>query len=795
MGCWPFLRAEQRADTPNRHPAPTQRQKEPRSGPPGSTLSTPPRPGHAVAGDPPLNSTVTDVLQGLAGIIGMGLMFLAPGYCAASLTDIASFRRRSSAEKLLWSVALSIPLAVAICALAGRLTSTAGLNVLFAVTNASALALLARSRRKVSTTSPRFFEPSTCKMLALMALFGVYCILATTDFQLGHGLYVSTITPDWSVRVQMVRAAMRSAAVGHAVPPINGLTTLTGGVFGHAPHMRYYYFWYIAVAQAARTLGIDAHAALVASCAWAGWALIAAAFLALKYMLRPGPKLRRYCFLLLLVGAVLGLDILPTALTWVSPHLHPYSEMEWWHQDRTPSFLGSVLYAPHHMAGFSSLLIGFLLLLVSVRRDDDGTEKPSHPVAASVLAGITFAAAAGTALFPTFLYVFVLGFWAFDLLRRRQFAVAGALAGAGVLAVLLAHPYLRELSTGSSAASGFASLRWRNDSFVAGYQARIHALSNLSNTVSILIRQPLVLVLDFFDLGFYTLVLGHGFRRWRQSARWTAGQCALASLIAGAAIPALFLSSTATSGPNDLGVDAGFLLRFGLQIAAVPWVWGWYQRWQANRLRDLGTWQRASVAFGALLFALGLAAQLYQIPDERFYYALLGDSRLHKQIDTFTKDRLAERLYNVRSAYAAMNKLIPPTALDDNAVQFNPIGTMRPAETLYTNHQIASWDMGCGTSYGGDYASCAPAIANLLFLYGNTRAGVDKGRADNDRQDGAAPRAATLADFEQTCHTLHLRAIVAESTDPIWRKLESWVWSAPLLTGNGTVRILACPAN
>ena len=740
-------------------------------------------------------STVSDMLQGLAGILGMGLMFLAPGYCAAYLTDIAAFRRRSPAEKILWSVALGIPLAIAICAFAGRLTSTAGLNILFALLDLLALLLLARSRRRNSATAPRFFDPSTRRMLALMALFGVYCILATTDIQIGHRLYVSTITPDWSVRVQMVRAAMRTAAAGRAVPPINGLTTLTGGVFGHAPHMRYYYFWYIAVAQAARTLHMDAHAALAASCAWAGWGLITTAFLAMKYMLSPGAQLRRYCFLLLLVGAVLGLDILPTALTWASPHLHPYSEMEWWHQDRTPSFLGAVLYAPHHLAGFSSLLIGFLVLLVSLRRDDEDKEQSPHPVAASVIAGIAFAAAAGTALFPTFLYVFVLGFWAIDLLRRRQFAVVGALAGAGILAVLLAHPYLRELSTGSSAAAGFASLRWRNDSFVAGYQARIHALSNLSNTVSILIRQPLILVLDFFDLGFYTLVLIHGFRRWRQDGRWTAGQCALASLIVGAGIPALFLSSTATSGPNDLGVDAGFLLRFGLQIAAVPWVWVWYQRWQAGRLRDLGTRQRASVSFGAVLFALGLAAQLYQIADERFYYALLGNNTLHKQIDTFTKDHLPARLYNVRSAYAAMNNLIPPTALDDSAVQFNPIGVMRPAETLYTDHQIASWDTGCGTSYGGDYASCAPAFDKLLFLYGNTQAGLDRGRADNDRQDGAAPHIATLADFEQTCRTLHVRAIVAESTDPIWRKLESWVWSAPLLTANSTVRILACPAS
>jgi len=138
--------------------------------------------------------------------------------------------------------------------------------------------------------------------------------------------------------------------------------------------------------------------------------------------------------------------------------------------------------------------------------------------------------------------------------------------------------------------------------------------------------------------------------------------------------------------------------------------------------------------------------------------------------------------------------MVPPSAPDTEAVQFNPIGTMLPAETIYNDHQLAAWDTGCGTSYGGDYKACAPIYASLLQLFGNTQAGFEAGRAANDRQDGAAARVADSADFAAMCERLHVRAIVAESTDSIWAKPNSWVWTEHPMVANETVRVMACPA-
>jgi hypothetical protein len=724
------------------------------------------------------NSTPIDILQGLTGTAAMAAIFLAPGYLWATLTNLAGFRHRSREEKLLWSVALSIPLGIALCALIGRILNSTAIIALFLILNVAALILFFRTKPLIPHTPT---PTSTRWMLALMALFGLYCILAVTDIQFGPRLYVSTVIADWSVRVAMVNAAVRSG-----VPPINGLSTLGPG--GHAPHLRYYYFWYIVVADIARALHLRAHAALAASCVWAGWGLIASFLLALKYMAGVRKHLRAKCFLGLLVGATLGLDILPTTLLWLSPKLHPYAEMEWWHQDRTPSFLGSVLYAPHHMAAFCWLLTGFLVLLLASQTNSGKRWHTRLP--AALFAGIAFAAAAGTSLFPTFCFVFVLSLWAIDLTRRRDFPTIAALALAGMLALALAHGYLQELSTDSSAASGFANLAWRNDSFIALQQARHHLLIAHSRLLTAIARQPMVLLMDFFDLGLYLLVLIHQFRRdILRPGRLTASQSALWALILGAAIPCFFLTSTATSGPNDLGVDAGFLLRLGLQLWAVPYLW---DLWQQHKHRQQNP-HRATAIFATTLLLLGLSAQLYQSLSERLYYPLIGSNLIPKQMDNFTKDHLARRFYNIRQALLTFDTLVPPSAPDTNALQFNPIGTMLPAETIYNDHQLAAWDTGCGTSYGGDYTACAPIYASLLHLFGNTQAGFLAGRAANDRQDAADPNVATTADFLAVCARLHPRAIMVESTDSIWSQPASWVWTQAPMVANETVRILPCP--
>jgi hypothetical protein len=364
--------------------------------------------------------------------------------------------------------------------------------------------------------------------------------------------------------------------------------------------------------------------------------------------------------------------------------------------------------------------------------------------------------------------------WAADLLRQRRFQTIAALAISAVTALLLAHTFLHELgNTGAAAASGPpVLLRWRNEDFVLLYMAKYHAITT-HTALNHLLAQPAVLLINLFDLGFFAFVL---VARIREDRRRTLSpsERTVWAIFLGTLIPYLFLSSASIASPNDLGVDAGFLLRLTLQLWAVAYL---YRRWKSHT---------ALPRLAIVCIVLGLSAQLVQIVWQRIYFPLVASQTLHKQLDVLTTDHLSERLYNIREAYQS----IPASA---GSIQYNPISPMQPALTFYATHQIAAFDHGCGTGYGGNYDLCQSIMPQLVALYGNTLPGFDQGKAGNDRQDAAAPAIATAADAQNICRTLHVSILVAESTDSIWSQPTSWVWTLPTIAANPTVRIIPCP--
>lgn len=728
--------------------------------------------------------TCIEPVQALEAFLALGLCVLPCGYMLSGFLPLAL--RQGPTTRRLWTVSLGVPGTVALSVWGQRLLSRTGVDLGFLLILVSALVMLARQPKPMRQPLPGCYLVLRCALAGL----AFYCLFETIDLQFGSHLYLSTLITDWSPRIGMIGGAMRSS-----VPPLNGLSTLSVGGIGTAPHLRYYYFWYAPVAQIAVLLHLRPQVVLTASCVWAGWGFLATCFLWLKYVLPAGQRWAQASAIFLGTICILGLDILPTALMWLSPTYHPLLEMEWWRADRTPSFLGMLLASPHHLAGFGSLLCGTLLLFLLTRVPEPTTPVSSHLQAttflAAVLAGLLFAVSSGLALFATLCFAFCLSFWAIDLLRRRQWRTLASLAGAGVIALLLAHSYLTELSTGSSAAKGLLGFAWRSDSFAGLEMSRLTHLRPRSLWLAFLLRQPAVALLDFMELGFYLFVLIAAIRNeLLRPGRLSAGRCLWWSLLLGAAVPAFFLSSVATNGPNDLGFDSGFLFRLCLQLWAVDWLrLHWSRRRMPRSFR-----QQIGVAAAFSLAALGLSAQIYQILSIRLYFPIVGSGLAHKQIDVLTEDHLSTRLYNVYAALQQFDRLVPPSRPDTEAIQFNPVGVLLAPAVYFNTHQIASWDTGCGTSFGGDYSRCAPIFRSLLFLYGNTEQGVLRSRAQNTLQDGAAERVATLSDFDSVCRQLKLRAIVADATDSIWSHPNSWVWTGSALVANSTVRVIGCPA-
>ena len=724
-----------------------------------------------------MNSTWLALAQGYAGVGGFAVFFLAPGFLLANALNLNGFRRRSRSEKLLWSLCLSLPVTTQICVLGGRFLAPPTLLTLLVTLAVAASLLLFRGK------SPISIDKTTRIVLALTALLGLYLVFAVSDLQIGHHLYVSTVLYDWSVRVPMVEAAMRSG-----VPPVNGLSALNG----HPAPLRYFYFWYVVCADLAHLLHLPARAALAASCVWAAWALLAAFFLALKYLLGIERNLRRSCLLAFPVLAIMGLDLLPTLALLFSRKLHPYAEIEWWHQDRTPSFLSSAIYAPHHLAAFACLLTGLLLLAQTLANPTQpANNHPTKPlIAASILAGICFASAAGSSILPTIIVTIACTVWGLDLIRQKQTRTLAALAGSAVVALALARGFLHELQDTSGAVStSFITLRWRNDDFIRGYQAKYHLLGH-PILVTEAIAQAGVLAINLFDLGFFLFVLLHRFRQDR-SRKLTPPERAMWAFALGTAIPYFFLSSASIASPNDLGVDSGFLLRLLLQLWAVPLL---YQVWQDRRLTTPPPPRGWAFSLAVAALVIGLAGEVFQVVWERTYFPLVASRTFARQLDILTTNHLSERLFNIREAYRAADRTFgaPSPAA---SIQYNPISPLQPALTFYSTHQIAAFDPGCGTGYGGDYAACLAVMPRLLALYGNTGAGILRARAGNDRQDGAATSGDTADDGRAMCRQLHLSFLIAESLDPVWARPQSWVWTMIPVAANDTVRILRCPTS
>ena len=730
-----------------------------------------------------------DLAQSSIGIAAFSLFILPAGFLAGTLVDVQGFRQRSRAEQLLWSITLGLPLGVLFSVSLARLFRWQAVSSFFLAATLSAIFVLMRSKRRPASALPEG-RYRTIRVGALLALVpAAYGLLALTDVQIGHRLFISTVMSDWAVRVPIV-----DAALGGQVPPPNPLSALEG----FAPPLHYYYYWYVFCAQIARLAHIPGRAALTASCVWSGYGLVSVLFLSLKYLLGLRQNLRSQALVALAILPVMGLDVIPVGLKLLIHRQHPDFEMEWWREDRTPSFISTILYAPHHIAGMAFALGAFLVLVGLLR------QRPpfGRCLLLAALTGACFAAVAGTSTYVAFIFALVCLLWSIDLVRMREWRLLGILALCGVIALALSQSYLHELLTTSSGnqlvagkrgAVHFAVVRVRSLSFGDRFLER-HHLHPRSALLYQFLRLGPAVVLGVAELGFFLFVLVHRVRRDIFSPRsLTPNERAAWALFAGIALPALLLSSAVVSGANDLGMHAGILLRLLLLLWGTPWV---YERWRTRRqLADETRARKLFLAGAALALFLGWCGQLLQLVLERGYLPMVETRALNKKTDVMTSDHLGERLYNIRESYRALGHLLPGDAI----VQYDPGNVMQLAFSLYSNRQIAASDDGCGTGFGGDHALCNPVYMGLRRFYGlvphksvESLLPLDD-RGSQEEPIEAASYTAKDGDFRLVCHDLRLSAILADSKDPAWNRHDSWVWTEPAVFTSSTARAYLCP--
>ena len=742
-----------------------------------------------------MNYTLLDLLGATAAALTFSLFLLSPGYLFALWLDVAGMRRKGPYEQALWAVALSLPIALLISSVLGRYVSTSTILAIFTILDAIALARLLVVLRR----SPIRFgmDRGTRTLLLCLASFAAYLLIATTSIQVGPRLFEGVNAADWSVRLPLVDSAIRND-----IPPSNPLFTAAG-----TPQpMRYYYFWYVLCAQAGRLTGLPARACLSGSILWSAAGLISALFLFVRYLCGDkNSKIRRLYLTTLALCCVMGFDVIPT-IARLFAHPHEFTpEIEWWRDDRVPSFIGAIVFAPHHIAGVVCGAIGFLVLASanrSARSEPGGSSAPLRLYAVSALtSGICFAAMSGTSTYVALCFVFICAAYGINLILERRWLAVAALILGGTIAVLLARPFLHEMLSGPALASHeaghqylkFAIRNLKDGRRVVGFiSVRLSHQKILHGWKSYVPGAFIAMLWTLFEIGFFLFPLmiriKRDLRRLRVGEIFPPEQRALWACFLGICIPTLFLSSEPTQGINDLGRHAGLVVRFLLIVWSVPLVDEFLQRRRQGKPIWPGHPMLLRLAVASL--AIGVVTQAWQVVVDRTYLMMAQIDRFNPEMPFIRDTTFGERYFDMRRGFEAVAPVLPPDAI----VQANPGSRFEPIVMLYANRVMAAGDNGCEAAFGGDPELCKPIIRDLQKLYG--------GPADHqfvpygpfltqftpDFEDQT-----TVATFDQVCRDEKLSMVIAHDSDPAWSSPRSWVWQKPLYA-TPRVRFLPCPS-
>jgi hypothetical protein len=671
--------------------------------------------------------TGADLEGTIAAFVLFGLLMVVPGYVAGSLLSVFSFARRTLAARMAISICLSIatvPILTYLCWLAAPSAPW----LACAVTWCAFPVILARGPRPKAGRQSR-------ERVAVLAIVAGWVVIGTAcliDLQIGDRLYVPVTSFDY-----MLRTAITAAVERTGVPPVNPYFYA-----GHGFILRYHYFWYMLcglVGRIARPL-VTARIAVIAGTLWSGIALVAAVALYthLSGARKPGNADRRMLIAVALLSGT-GLDIVPLFITFVLSGRFNASS-EWWNEP-VLSWVNSVFWQPHSIAAMVACVTGLLAIRDAARHTGWRGRMPG-----AVIGGAAVASALGLSIYVTFVFAVFLIVWLVTLLLRGRRVESGVICVAGVVAFVMAIPYLLELTRelpGSGAGSGSATLPIQ---FAVRSFYFAEALVGPGNSWRTTLADTLALPLNYFlEFGFFFVV---GIRQWKKG-----GDACATALLVTSILVSTFLRSNSISS-NDLGWRGIIFAQFVLLI------------W-ASQLWDNGLFPSRRRVFSAVgvMLALGLAATVYDVTMLRIYPLLLDNLNIPRYHWLAPDHHLGERTYALREVYERLGGELPEKAI----VQQNP--NTVPGDLfygLYADRQTAVETPGCGLALGGSAALCESILTPVRGLFDH---------ADN---------------MDQVCREFSISAVIVKDTDAAWNDKASWVWNKKPLMGNSYARAFLC---
>ena len=698
------------------------------------------------------------MLADLGGILVSSCVFplflLPPGYVLGWLADLFGFRRRRPVARLLLSLVLSISVSPILIYLIHR---SLGLQAVWSAYGAvwiACAAILIRERRTRVTPIPKACDWIT---FTVVSTWLAIVALSLVDVQYGDRVFFSfALNVDYTKHIAVTGALARTG-----IPPVNPSFHP-----GYRLELFYYYFWFMICSLVDRCGGalVTARSAVLGGTLWSGLGLTAAVALAVRRP-RSGSDAGEARFrvktamILLLVS---GLDLLPV-LARAIPFLLTsgrlgflYPSVEWWNTQIT-GWVATALWVPHHLAAFVACWTGFGILQAARLM----AEKHRRSVAV-FCAGCAFASAAGMSVWVAFTFAVFLVLWLALCLVKRWQRDAVLVAAAGVVALVLILPFLRDLHRSKLLIQDPVTVEVRRFEPAEKAVKRFHMDDDPTRALVNLILLP---VNYFLELGFVGVA---GILYWRQRRTQGIGldqqDYAHITMLATSFLVCSFLRSTVKF--NDLGIRGWLFGQFVLLLWAVELVASARRSLlksapDNSRPRGMGV---AGIRTLALLAFLGFGTTVCDLVLLRvrpFYlYGRQG----------------GEQTFKARRAYDWIEKSLP----GETMVQHNPHVAVDPLKLgievfhgVYCSHPTAAADLVNGTLYGIPHLLFLPVFADLTRLF----------MSDSD-----------FAAVEAICRKYGIGALVVKGSDPIWNRRTSWVWTQRPAYANDFVRVFVLPA-
>jgi hypothetical protein len=492
---------------------------------------------------------------------------------------------------------------------------------------------------------------------------------------------------------------------------------------------------------------VDSRAALNASSAWAGLGLISVVILYIRLRnANADEKTWGSAKIGISLLAVSGLDILPTMILIVGVG-HIYGTVESWNsQMEIPTWISTVLWAPHHIAALIAGLCAVMLVL-------SARGKPAQQKFILLcIAGMAFASSVGLSLWVTLLFVVFWGTWIVVLIiQKAEHSLVLSMVACGILAIILASPFIFGLlKTGSDGGTGQSPIIFDIRT--------LYLLEILMADWTPIYRSLLMLALlpinYFLELGFF-LAAGFYWLKTRNKIMICSNPFYIAETVLMIIVVLIGSSLRSTIANNDLGWRVWLPGQFILLI------------WGVDIIEIL--LPRSETATTMIVNSTKIKKQ------KKFLYTLIFLGILTSSMDAlFLRITLPFRVdpetgnqnYSARLAYDFLRDHIPARIITQN----NPLIPFDRPSGLYGTHQMIISDR---TGYGVPLNEYSRLVNELKILFTNKKF-ID------------------WKFIDIICQKYYVDLLIFNDTDPIWDSLPILKLQRPSLYENNHYSLFAC---